>query len=501
MSRPSPPSPRVAALALLAVATLALPAAAQDALAARLEVSGAPALEVHHSFPEAGGVLRLVVEGFWPGSPVEVLLEDPASAPPSVLEALDAFFPLPTDAPELLRRGAVADDAGLLVFAVTLDDPQDAGRSFGLVFRDGEGRRTDPLELMVQPPTLLLPAADHIVRIDLRDGTVLVPDIPGRGGLLAAAFSADGFLGHLLRRGGRLETWSTRNWGGRPFAVTRLAADVDDLAHAAGKGPAFAVGRPDGAPFAPPGRLVFLDGREDLTLDPMSRTITGRRWALAEDGFTAFVAEDDLLVREVDVLAGSAHGMFTAGLPGDRAVSDLVLEADRLYVTTRREDGRPGSLTVLDLRTGWLSPFELAVDPLRLVALGDGRLLVVPAEGLETAGVLVVVEEGVPAPADRLEGGGRILDVAPVPGGAAVLVAQADGGHRLEHWDAGLGLQPWIAAPDVPEASRLLAAGDAALLLLGGGDGGVHRLDLQAGILERLPGVEASGQPLFAVIP
>jgi hypothetical protein len=487
-------------------------AAAQRGQDPAADLSAGPSLAVHHSFPEAGGVLRIVVEGFWPDSPVEVLLSAPAAAPPSVLEALldDArrFVAMPDESAAMLHRGTVSDEFGRLTLVIALDDPRDVDRSFGMLFQDSEGRRSVPLRLMVQPPTLLLPTSEYVVRIDLRDGSVLQPPIQGNGGLLAAAFSTDGFLGHLLRDGGLLETWSTRNWGGRPFAVTHLDPTSDDLAHTGLTGPAFTVARPDGTPFTPSGRLTFLDGHGDLELDPMAQAMSGRRWAIAQDGMTAFVAEDDLLVREIDMLSGTAHGMFTAGLPGDQVIADLVLDGRRLYMATRRADGQAGSLTVLDLDTGWLNPYELAIDPIRLVTLGDGRLLVVPdPDSVETAGSLVLVEDGVPALPDRLDRAGRILDVASVPGGAAVLVVSSDASletaaepdYRLEFWDAGRGLSAWL--PGIPEASRLIAAGPEVVLLLGASDGAVHRLMVQTGVIERLQGVETSGQPLFAVIP
>lgn len=497
----------LAACLLGLVPGMAIEAAGQSG---RQDPTLAPALAVHHSFPEAGGVLRIVVEGFWPDSFVEVLLSGPAAAPPSVLEALledpQRFIPMPDETVEMLSRLTVADEFGRVTLVIPLDHPDDVERAIDMVFQDRELRRSAPMRLMVQPPTLLLPARDHVVRIDLRDGTVLHPSIPGRGGLLAAAFSTDGFLGHLLRHDGLLETWSARNWGGRPFSVAHLDPASDDLAHTGRTGPAFTVARPDATPFAPSGRLSFFDGHEDLELDPMAQDMTGHRWAIGDDGMTAFVAEDDLLVREIDVLTGTAQGIFTAGLPGDQLIADMLQDGRRLYIVTRRADGRAGSLTVLDLDTGWLNPYELAIDPLRLVALGDGRLLVVPsADSAESGGALVLVDEGVPSLPDRLDAPGRILDVAPVPGGAAVLVVTGDTlageelSYRLDSWDAGRGLTAGL--PRMPQASRLIAAGSEVLLLLGGRDGAVHRLTVQTGAIERLEGVETSGLPLFAVLP
>ena len=68
-------------------------------------------------------------------------------------------------------------------------------------------------------------------------------------------------------------------------------------------------------------------------------------------------------------------------------------------------------------------PYELAIDPIRLVALSDGRMLVVPsADSAESAGALVLVDQGVPMLPDRLDRPGRILDAAPLSEGAAAVL-------------------------------------------------------------------------------
>jgi len=307
----------------------------------------------------------------------------------------------------------------------------------------------------------------------------------------------------VLRPGGLLESWSSRDWGGAPFMVTPLDPASDDLAHGRTTGPAFVVVRPQAAPFAPAGRLVFLDGRlGELLVDPMGDDVSGRRWAVEDDGFTAFVAEDDLLVREVDVLTGTAHGVFTAGLPGDRAIADMSLDGDRLYVLTRRSGGQAGSLTVLDLGTGRLNPVPLQVDPLRLLALGDGRMLIVPvAESVESANTLVVIENGLPSTVDRLANTGRILDAASVPGGALVLVEDPPSGVRLELWDPARGLVPFLGGGAVPQATRLVSAGEEIALLLGSADGLVRRVSLSERSIEVVEGVEVDSDAPFAVLP
>src|SRR6185503_17915049 len=116
-------------------------------------------------------------------------------------------------------------------------------------------------------------------------------------------------------------------------------------------GAAFLLARPGGQPFPGAGNLLFPD-EGALLLEPMAQTVGGRRVALAPDGLTAFVAEDDLVVREIDLLARVPRTLLPVGLAGDRAVADLLLDGRRLHVATRGAVGRPGSLTTLDLDTG-----------------------------------------------------------------------------------------------------------------------------------------------------
>jgi len=497
---------RALGLALGALLLAALPLAS---LAAQGSPAPAPfarplpgALAVHHSFPEAGSTLRIVVEGFLPGAPVEVLLPQAALAPPSLVEALVSAFlvsDLPSE-PGDLHGALEADEQGRVLLTVPLTHRDDALRAFDLAFRDGAGNRAPPLHLVVQPPTLLLPADDSVLRFDLRDGRLLQPAIPGPG-LVSAAFSTDGLLGLLLRPGGLLETWSTRDWGGRPFAVTHLDPASDDLAHGGRVGPAFVVVRPEGGPFTPRGRLVFLQGSpRELLVEPLGDDVGGRRWAVEPDGFTAFLAEDDLLVRQVDLLSGAPLGVFGAGLPGDERVADLLLDGRRLLVLTRRPSGQPGSLSVFDLGTGWLSLFPIGIDPLRLVPVGEQRVLVVPApESGETAGSLVVVQDGVPGAPERLARAGRVLDAAAAPTGARVLVQSDDGTLRLDRWDAGRGFDAFLA--QVPPARRLVSGGHAYGLLFGGPDGLVHRVELEDGSLETVTGARTRSDAAFAVLP
>ena len=502
---PRPPVFRALAAVLVAVGLLAAPPAGAQ-LAGRAPAPAADGLRVHHSFPEAGRTLRIVVEGFAPGGLVQVVLDDVAAAPPSVVEAL--YNALITEVPHprvgALSVALAADDAGLVTLVVPLVDAADTDASCDMLFRElqenGGATRTVQLHLLVQPPTLLLPADDHVLRLDLRSGELIEPSIPGRG-LVAAAFSSDGLLGHLLRPEGVLETWSARDWGGSPFAVTRLDPASDDLAHGDRVGPAFVIVRPQGEPFTPPGRLVFLPGAgRELVVEPLGEDVPGRRWAVEPDGFTAFVAEDDLLVRQVDLLRGEPRDVFTAGLPGDLSIADLLLVDGRLLVVSRRGGGRPGSLSVLDLATGWLSLFPLGVDPQRLVAVGQDRVLVVPAaESVETAGSVVVVEAGVPAAPQRLPLAGAVLDAAASPDGARLLVRSPDGGLRLDRWQADGGLSTQLVG--LPDATRLVSSGDAFGVLFGGEDGLVHRVGLLDGSVEAVPGARTRVDPAFAVLP
>ena len=94
------------------------------------QTAGDTELVVHHSFPEAGGVLRIVVEGF-SGAGALVSLEDPAAAPPSVREHLLAGGNQLASPPNSLTVLWPVDDRGLVRFVTDLDDPDDADRFAG----------------------------------------------------------------------------------------------------------------------------------------------------------------------------------------------------------------------------------------------------------------------------------------------------------------------------------------------------------------------------------
>ncbi len=182
----------------------------------------------------------------------------------------------------------------------------------------------------------------------------------------------------------------------------------------------------------------------------MAQAVGGRRVALSDDGLTAFVAEDDLVVRELDLLARQPRALLSVGLPGDSAVADLLLDGRQLLVATRGASGRNGTLTVFGLDDGLLTTLPLAADPARLVALGGGRVLVVPAAG----GVLDLLDHGLPA--GRVMVAGAVLDAAPAAGGALLLSVGPDG-RRLSHLDAA-ALRVQRLPPLLPDVTRLAAA-------------------------------------------
>jgi len=494
-------------------------------LALLLVVSGQVAAQssdellVHHSFPLAGGELALVLEGSSPGAAILIELEMAAQAPPSVREYL-ASGVLGEASPrgDVLQVLGVADESGLLELSVPLDDPDDAGQIIALSFSVlGSAARAE-CTLLVQPPAVVLPTTVGWQRIDLRTGTVLQPALPGTTPVRGLALSADGMVGYVLREGGALEVRSAQAWDRRPTVVYRLDANGDALAHSTAAGPAFVIVRPDalGLEGLPPaGRLQFLDDRyNDLMIEPLGQPVSGRRWAVSNDGRTAFVAEDDLLVREIDLITGSAAMPFTAGFNGDQSVADMVLQGSRLLVLTRRAGGLPGALTVYDLSTGWVRPYPLAVDPLRLVLVDDELALVVPAPVAGTAAAtdgaavlaqnitLTRVELGVPGVLDQPAlPMAQILDAAPVAGGALVLATDLTGARVLLSWDPATGLRLQPTSASLGNAERLAAAGLDLALVLGASDGLTRRVLLPNGTVEVLPGVEALSGEKFHLLP
>lgn len=490
-------------------------------LALLLTVSGQVAAQssdellVHHSFPLAGDELALVLEGGSPGAAILIELEMAAQAPPSVREYL-ASGVLGEASPrgDVLQVLGVADESGLLELRVSLDDPDDAGQLIALSFSVlGSAARAE-CTLLVQPPAVVLPTTVGWQRIDLRTGAVLQPALPGTTPVRGLALSADGRVGYVLREGGALEVRSAEAWDRRPTVIYRLDANGDALAHSTAAGPAFVIVRPDalGLEGLPPaGRLQFLDDRyNDLMIEPLGQPVSGRRWAVSNDGRTAFVAEDDLLVREIDLITGSAAMPFTAGFNGDQSVADMVLQGSRLLVLTRRAGGLPGALTVYDLSTGWVRPYPLTVDPLRLVLVDDELALVVPAPvaAAEAGAVLAQnisltrVEQGVPGALDQpalpLS---QILDAAPVAGGALVLATDLTGARVLLAWDPATGLRRQSTTASLGDAERLAAAGLDLAVVLGASDGLTRTVLLPSGTVEILPGVQALPGETFHLLP
>lgn len=462
-------------------------------LAGGAAAQSASGLAVHHGFPLAGSELPIVVEGFDAGLPVFVQVDSMERTAPSLLRYLVGELGA---TPGSAVATIPADGRGVVSLRVPLVDPADAGRLIDLVFFQLD---RDPIgvELLVQPPMVLLPTADGLARLDLRDGRRLLPDLPGPG-LVGLALSADGRESWLLRPGGLLEHRAGEPWEAGVTTSRAFGPDSDGLARSQDAGPAFVVLRPRGEGFAPPGRLAFLDGRDELVLEPLGQEVSGRRWAVTPDGLTAFVAEDDLLVREVDLLTGQARLPFTAGFNGDQQVADMVLADGRLAVLTRRGDGRPGALTIYDLATGWVSPFPLDSDPLRLAPVGDGRLLVVPASGAR----LTVVEDGVPARVDEpARPGLSLLDAAPVRDGALVLARDAEGAPALLAWTAAGGLRPQAVDGPLPGALRLAGAGADLAVLLGAADGVPWTLVPSSGALTPVEGLVVPPGRAFQQLP
>lgn len=483
--------------ALLSVATigvLAGPLAAQ-------EQPSRPPVTLHHSFPLAGETLALVIDGLEPSERVILQLDDAAAAPPSLLDYL-ADLNAPQRVPTAAGQASVwiADERGRVSLALRLDDPADADREIALsVLRNSStGDFTaGQLLLHVQPPTLVLLADQGLVRIDLRDGLALEPALPSPGGLRGMALEETGASGYVLRDGGLLELRSAKAWDGSPLSTTTLDVSSDTLAGSLLRGAAFVLSRPSGAPYTPAARMQFVDGRADtLLLEPMGQKLSGRRAVVSTDGLTAFVAEDDLLVREVDLASHESRALFAAGLAGDRHISDLLLDGRRLLVATRGASGRPGSLTVLDLDTGRTSVWPLQVDPLRLVALDADLALVVPASG----GAAQAIESGLPSRLIDLPGT-ELLDAAAIDG-AALLLRRGAGGTLLQRVNARSGrIAPLTFAEPLPAVDRLASRGEGMLVLLGDPTGAVHIVDTQSQTRRTLPGVTARPGAPFVVLP
>lgn len=471
----------VAALALLAGA-----AGAQVAL--------------HHSFPVAGEVLTVVVDGAPVGDGfVDLRLSDVEAAPPSFVERL-LENPAPRVDGDALVTTWPVDEAGRVRLDVLLDDARDAGAPLRLeAVVPGWVDASASLELIVVPPIVVVPTSSGYERIDLRSGSRLLPAIPRFDALRGLAVSDDGTETYALYADGRLETWSGQSWTAGPGDVTFLDPDANDIAGVPSGGLAFVLARSNARPFAPAGRLVFPDdGGASLVLEAMGETVTGRRWAVSEDGLVAYVAEDYLTVREVDLLHREVGEMFTTGRDGDAAIADLALDAERLYVVTSSVDDRPGSLTVRDLRSGRSQVFGLSVAPREVVALDGGVALVVPRSG----GRLEVVVDGVPAGVMDVDGA-TWLDAASVPGAALLLRRDADGRHRLLRYDAVSGVVSTLIE-GLPPVTQVLAqrrAADGHAVLLGDPSGSVWAFDLVAGELRQVSEVVVEPGVAIAQLP
>jgi hypothetical protein len=477
-------APPLLAAALLALTGLVGRAPAQE-------------LSVHHTFPLAGSELVVVVEGFGAGALVQVDLEQALAAPPSVQELLEAItlMELVPDAGGRFSAVVRADARGVVALSFLLDDPGDPARLAALRFSAfGVSDGSPPLEmgLFVQPPTLLVPTADGLARVELLGGKPLLPNLPAERDLMGAAWSADGLSLHALHAGGLLLERSAVELSASPIHTLTLDQTSEQLARSQG-GPAFVIARSDGSPFAPPGRLLAVEdgGFGELLIDPLGQAVDGRRWAVTPDGLSAFVAEDDLIVREIDLLSWRVLNPFTVGFNGDRSVADVALDPDRLLVLTRRPGGQPGSLTTLELGSGLIRPWPLGVDPARVVVLDEMNSLVVPADGpafqlLEQGVPSSLVAAGVP--------GERLLDATHVghgvDGGALLLVMGTDGTRRLVTWSPERGLSTLVA--NVPAGDRLASAGHDLAVLLGAPDGSVHRVVPSRGAIEPIEGLVAA---------
>ncbi|MGQ0553439.1 MAG: hypothetical protein ACT4PU_09490 [Planctomycetota bacterium] len=487
--------------AIASILVAALTAAAATPLLAQ---STPRALTAQHSFPLAGGSLVVVFDGLEPRETVLVRLAQPTLAPPSVVEVLQTL-PSPQRSPRLpasppgeLLTAWVADELGRLSFLFVLDDLADAGREIDLALvgarRGGQSAELSRVHLMVQAPTVIVPGADELLRVDLLSGAQLLPSIPGSGGLAGLAFSPDGLQVYVLRQDGRLEVRSAQSWDAAPLVEHLLAGEPDTLGASLHGGAAFVLSRPAGEPFAPGATLHFLDeAHEPLVLESMAQPVSGRRVALTADGLTAFVAEDDLLVREVDLLSGQPQALLLAGLAGDTDIVDLLLLERTLYIATQAAGGRNGALTIYDLDAGAARTLSLRISPQRLVALDDGLLLVVPTQGQR----FEIVEGGETL---RLHAAaGACLDAAPGPQGVLLLLRMRSGG-GISLYDPAADRETLLLR-GLPPAERLISHPQGRAVLLGDPSGAVHVFDPLQRSLVTLGGAQALPDAGHALLP
>lgn len=449
-----------------------------------------------HSTARTGAPLVIVAEGLSPGAAAWLHLAEAHLAPPSLIEALhstthgQALGPLPPNAVHAGRLSSLwrADEHGRITLSVPLLDPADARRPIvSLSVQEVGGPQSEALRLVVHPPLLVLPGRAGLLRVDLRTGELLQPALPGAGGLQGAALSDDGLRAWVLREQGALETWSAWSWGPEPLERRVLPEHSDTLG---GSARPFVLTRPVGAPFAPAGSLRLIDrDAAPIALEALSAAVAGRRVAVSADGETAFVAEDDLLVREVDLRGARVGALISAGMAGDRQIVDLLLDERMVLVASRPGDGRPGTLTVWRVDHGTVQVLALAVEPERLVALGEGRVLVVPAGGARAQ----LVERGLPTAVFAAQG--RVFDAAPGPGGLpALLVAARAGGTRVELHDPRGG-RPQVLPFVAPPTTRIFGAGGEVLLLAGDPSGALHVVHAAAGTIAALDAGAAPDGP------
>jgi hypothetical protein len=459
---------------------------------------------VHHGFPLAGGTLVVVVDGLPPGADVLLKLLDAVTAPLSVIEELSASaspqFRFKVDDVLAGDGGTIAsvwaaDARGRVLLEIPLDDPGDVDKPVQLQVLGFGGQEQATLLLHVQPPTLVLPTAQGLQRLSLLDGRLLAPAIPDAGGVRGLSLSDDGLLGYVLRDGGQLQTLAARDWAGAPLATQAFDAATDTLAGGPA-GAAFLLARPEGAPFAAAGVVLFLD-QGGFLLEPMAQAVDGRRVAVAADGLTAYVAEDDLIVREIDLISRTPRALLPVGLPGDRAVTDLLLDGRRLLVATRGPAGRGGSISTLDLDEGRLTTQPLKYDPQRLVALGEGRVLVVPDAG----GHIDMLQDGLPGPS--IYERGEVLDAAAVDGGALLLLDGPTGLQLVRYVErsGALLLQRRMPAPPVTRLVSALASGAGVVVLLGDPSGAVHLWRADRGQAETIPDLQVDPAAAFHLLP
>jgi len=468
---------------LLLLGVLAAPSSAQ-----------AGELVIHHSFPVAGSELSLVVEGLQPNGLALVTI---GSGPPSLQRAVWAQAEEIVSALDPLEAFLKVDSFGRLAVSAELESAADVGAELDMLVQDvATGAVSEILRLRVVTPTVVVSSASSFERIDLTSGSVLTPALSRAGGLDGLAVSPDGRQAYVLREQGLLEVISTAAWNAT-LATHRLDPASDTLAASPAAGVAFALARPGGQPFTPSGRLLFLDDDgpvgEPLLLEPMGQTVAGERSVVTPDGLTAFVAEDDLLVREIDLLGRRSPNVFTAGRGGDLAIADMALEGSRLLVTTRSLDGRAGTLTVLDLLSGRLDVQPLDIDPGRIVVLDDDLALVLPS----ASSAFHVVEAGLVT--RRVEGAGVWLDAA-AHAGAAVLLRRDDAGMvNLDRFDPLAGLSTFVEG--LPPADRVVTGGFSLAVLLGDPTGQVWLVNLDSGDTRRIMDVLADPTAPFDLLP